>query len=85
MWSLSLTAAVAATSVLITMDKRLCVSCAVDSAACGLSPPGSSVGGILQARTLAWDAMPSSRRASRPRDQTQVSNVSCLGKWVLYH
>ena len=26
------------------------------------SPPGSSVHGILQARTLEWVAMPSSRR-----------------------
>ena len=32
------------------------------------SPPGSSVGGVLQARTLEWVAMPSSRRCSRPRD-----------------
>ena len=29
--------------------------------------------GILQARTLEWDAMPSSRRSSRPRDQTLIS------------
>ena len=39
------------------------------------SPPGSSVHGILQARILAWVAMPFSRRSSRPRDQT---HVSCL-------
>ena len=31
-------------------------------------PPGSSVHGILQAGTLEWVAMPSSRRATRPRD-----------------
>ena len=37
---------------------------------CG--PPGSSVHGILQARILEWVAMPSSRRSSQPRDQTQV-------------
>ena len=37
------------------------------------SPPGSSVRGILQARILAWVAMPSSRGSSQPRDQTQVS------------
>ena len=36
-------------------------------------PPGSSVHGILQARILEWVAMPSSRRSSQPRDQTQVS------------
>ena len=31
------------------------------------SPPGPSVHGILQARILAWVAMPSSRGSSRPR------------------
>ena len=36
------------------------------------SPPGSSVPGILQARTLEWVAMPSSRGSSRPRDWTWV-------------
>ena len=37
------------------------------------SPPGSSVHGILQARTLEWVAIPFSREPSQPRDQTQVS------------
>ena len=37
------------------------------------SPPGSSVHGILQARTLEWVAMPSSRGSSQLRGQTQVS------------
>ena len=37
------------------------------------SPPGSSVHGILQARTLEWVAMPSSRGSSQPRDQNQIS------------
>ena len=32
------------------------------------SPPGSSVHGILQARTLQWVAMPSSQGSSRPMD-----------------
>ena len=49
------------------------------------SPPGSSVHGILQARILAWVAVPSSRRFFWPRDQTRVSHVSCIGKWVLCH
>ena len=49
------------------------------------SPPGSSVHGILQARILEWVAMPSSRGSFQPRDQTQVSCVSCLDRWVLYH
>ena len=37
------------------------------------SPPGSSVHGILQARTLEWVAMPSSRGSPQPRDQSQGS------------
>ena len=42
----------------------------------GLRPPGSSVGGILQARILEWVAMPSFRGSSQPRDQTCVSCTS---------
>ena len=40
------------------------------------SPSGSSVHGILQARTLEWVAIPFSRRSSRPKDQTQVSCIA---------
>ena len=40
------------------------------------SPPGSSVPGMLQARTLEWVAMPSSRGPSQPRDRTQVSRTA---------
>ena len=49
------------------------------------SPAGSSVHGILQARILEWVAMPSSRGSSRPRNQTHVSYISCIGRQVLYH
>ena len=35
----------------------------------GCSPPGSSVHGLLQARTLEWAAIPFSRGSSQPRDQ----------------
>ena len=49
------------------------------------SLPGSSVQGILQARMLEWVAMPSSRVSSQSRDQTQVSYISCIGRWVLYY
>ena len=45
-------------------------------------PPGSSVHEILQARTLEWVVMPSSRGSSQPRDQTCVSDVSCTGRQV---
>ena len=47
------------------------------------SLPGSSVYGILQARILEWAAVPSSRRSSRPGDQTQVSNISYICRKVL--
>ena len=40
------------------------------------SPQGSSVHGILQARTLEQVAMPSSRGSSQPRDRTQVSHLA---------
>ena len=42
------------------------------------SPPGSSVHGILQARTLEWVVMPSSRGSSRLKDLTHTSYVSCM-------
>ena len=41
------------------------------------SPPGSSVHEILQARTLEWIVIPSSRGFSQFKDQT---HVSCLGE-----
>ena len=46
------------------------------------SLPGSSVHGILQARTLEWVAISFSRRSSGPRNQTCIS---CIGRRVLYH
>ena len=45
------------------------------------SPLGSSVHGILQAKTLEWVAMPFSRESSPARDRT---HVSCRGRRVLY-
>ena len=46
------------------------------------SLPVSSVHGVLQTRILGWVAMPSSRGSSQPRDQTQVSYVSCTARRV---
>ena len=40
------------------------------------SPPGSSVRGIFQARTLEWVAISFARRSSQPRDWTQVSRIA---------
>ena len=37
------------------------------------SPPGSSIQGILQARTLEWVVISFSRGSSHPRSRTQVS------------
>ena len=47
--------------------------------------PGSSVCEILQARTVEWVAMPSSRGSSQPRDRTSVSNDCCAGRQFLQH
>ena len=47
-------------------------------------PPGSSVYGILQARIQKWVAISSSMGSSQPRDQTHVSYMSCIGRWILY-
>ena len=49
------------------------------------SLPGSSVHGILQARTLEQVAISYSRGSSRPRDRTLISCVSCIGRLILYH
>ena len=49
------------------------------------SPPGSSVHGVVQARTLEWVAISSSRGSSRPRDRTCVFCASFTGKQILYH
>ena len=40
------------------------------------SPPGSSVHGVLQARTLEWVAISFSRGSSQPRDWTQISCIA---------
>ena len=47
---------------------------------CG--PPGSSVCGISQARTLDWIAVFCPRGSSRPRNRTCVS---CVGRQIPYH
>ena len=47
------------------------------------SPPGSFVLGIPQARILMWVTVSYSRASSWPRDQTQISCVSCIGRQIL--
>ena len=46
------------------------------------SPPGSSVHGISQARTLEWVATSFSSISSQPRNQ---SHISSIGRQILYH
>ena len=38
----------------------------------------------LQARILEWVTISFSRGSSQPRDQTHISCISCIRKWVLY-
>ena len=48
------------------------------------SPPGSSVHGIVQARTLEWVALPSPEGLPDPGIEPHVYYVSCIGRQVLY-
>ena len=49
------------------------------------SPPSSCVHGIFQARILEWVAISFPRGSSRPRDGTQFSCISFIGRQILYH
>ena len=60
---------------------QLCLTLC-DPGDCSL--PGSSLLGISQARILKWVAISSSKRSSWPRDQTQVSCISSIGRQILY-
>ena len=51
------------------------------------SPPGSSVHGISQSRTLEWVDISFSSRSSRPGDHTHISSIvggSLHCRWILY-
>ena len=52
---------------------QLCLTLC-DPMNCGL--PGSSIRGILQARTLEWGAISFSRGSSRPRDRTLACHTA---------
>ena len=72
-------------SVLQLSSHSLLFGCSVVSDSCNpldCSPPGSSVHGISQARTLGWVAISFSRGSSRLKDGTCVF---CLSRWILYH
>ena len=49
------------------------------------SLPGSSVHGLFQVRILEWVAISFSTGSSQLRDQSCMSCISCLGRWILYH
>ena len=66
--------------------RQLCAqSCPTLCDSMDYSPPGSSIRVIFHARILEWVAVSSSRGSSRPRDRTQVSCVSCIGRRVPHH
>ena len=75
--------------LLDVMHEHVCVkllqSCLTLWHSIDCNPPGSFVHGILQARMLEWVAMLSSRGSSRPRNQTHVSYIYCIGRQALYH
>ena len=43
---------------------------------CLRDPTDYTVHGLLQARTLEWEAVPFSRESSPPRDRTQLSRIA---------
>ena len=70
----------------IVIERNVCVLSRFSHVQlCGMPSPGSSVHEILQARILEWDAMPSSRGSSQPREWTGISYLSCIGRRILYH
>ena len=65
------------------MHAKLFQSCLSLCSPIDCSLPGSSVHMILQARTLKWVTMTSFRGSSRPRHQTYISCISCIG-WQIF-
>ena len=47
--------------------------------------PGSSDHGIFQVRILEWTIISYFRKLSQARDQTHISRISCIGRWIVYH
>ena len=50
---------------------------------CGLQPPGSSVHGLFQTRTLEWVAISFSRESSQSRHWTRVYLRLLHRRWIL--
>ena len=77
-------------SNMLLFKASICVYVSVQSCPTLCDPmdcslPGSSVHGISQVRILEWVTISSSRGSSQPRDQTHISYISCIGRWLLYH
>ena len=49
------------------------------------SLPGSSIHGILQARTLEWVDVPFFWDLPNPGIEPVFLTSPCIGRWVLYH
>ena len=73
------------TDISCLMPNKSLQSCQTLGYCLYFGPPGTSVHGILQARILEWVAISFSKRSSRPRNQTNISYISCMDRLVLYH
>ena len=62
--------------LIIIFKVKVSQSCPTLSDPMDCNLPGSSVHGILQARTLEWVAVSFSRESSQARDRTQVSRIA---------
>ena len=69
----------------VKSESEVAQSCPTLSDPMDCNPPGSSVHGIFQAKTLRWVAISLSGGSSQPRDWIYVSCVSCIGRRVLHH
>ena len=63
-------------SLVIKSESEVAPSCLTLCDPVDCSPPGSSIHGILQTRTLEWVASSFSRGSSQPRDRTWVSCIA---------
>ena len=61
-----------------------CVLCGVQLCVTPWTGANQAPLSVLQARILEWIAISSSRGSSQPRDQTPISFISCIGRWILY-
>ena len=58
-------------------------NCSLPGSSIHRDSPGKNTGVGCRA-LLEWVTVPSSSGSSPPRDQTCISYISCIGRWVLY-